>query len=106
MQIGADSDGDPIYGNAFYTMLFTLYSDGRELFVFIVPFIISFTASIFYNKYKKGANYFGLLSGLLFTWLFIFSIFQSMLQSHIVFLAFMYLIYLKNLATRKAYKIQ
>lgn len=94
IETGYDKNGYPIYHNAFYTMLFTLYADGREFFVFFIPLIIGGFSGFSYAKFKKTNYIFDFLIVLFFMFVFIFSLFQSMLQSHIVFLAFLILLYI------------
>ncbi|MBB4803678.1 oligosaccharide repeat unit polymerase [Flavobacterium nitrogenifigens] len=94
VETGYDRNGYPIYHNAFYTMLFTLYADGREFFVFFIPLLIGVFMGFYYAKFKKTNYIFDFLIVLFFMFVFIFSLFQSMLQSHIVFLALMILLYI------------
>jgi oligosaccharide repeat unit polymerase len=94
VETGYDKNGFPLYHNAFYTMLFTLYADGREFFVFFIPLLISTFLSFYYVKFKKTNYIFDFVIVLFFMFVFIFSLFQSMLQSHIVFLTLLFLLYI------------
>jgi oligosaccharide repeat unit polymerase len=94
VETGYDPNGYPIYHNAFYTILFTLYADGREFFVFFIPLLIGIFLSFYYLKFKKTKYIFDFVIVLFFIFIFIFSLFQSMLQSHIVFLGLLILLYI------------
>jgi hypothetical protein len=92
VETGYDKKGYPLYHNAFYTMLFTLYADGREFFVFFIPLLMGIFLGFYYSKFKKTNYIFDFLIVLFFMFIFIFSLFQSMLQSHIVSLALLILL--------------
>lgn len=96
VETGYDKNGYPLYHNAFYTMLFTLYADGREFFVFFIPLLMGIFLGFYYSKFKKTNYIFDFLIVLFFMFIFIFSLFQSMLQSHIVSLALLILLYRAN----------
>jgi len=98
VETGSDKNGYPLYHNAFYTMIFTLYADGREFFVFFIPLLIGIFLAFHYVKFKKTGYIFNFLIVLFFIFMFIFSLFQSMLQSHIVFLTLLILLYMGNRA--------
>ena len=95
VQTGVNKEGLPIYHNAFYTMLFPLYSDGRELTVFFIPLLFGFAISRSYQIYRKTLDAYHYMIILLIMFMFIFSLFLSMIGSHILFISFLYL-YLSN----------
>lgn len=96
IETGFDKNGYPIYHNAFYTMLFTLYADGREFFVLFIPLLFGIFIGYYYIKFIKTNYIFDFLIVFIFLFIFIFSLFQSMLQSHIVFLTLLILLYIGN----------
>lgn len=80
-----------LYYNAFYTIIYTMYSDFGILGVFLIPFIFGIILRTYTKRYERNINDANALITILFIiFIFIFSVFQSHLQSHIVFLGFIY----------------
>ena len=85
-----------IYHNAFYTILFTLYSDFKYIGVFFIPFLLSFIAHNNYQKFKNKAYLSSYTKYIIIFFILYFSVFQSYLQSHIVFLTMLFLLYISR----------
>lgn len=103
VETGVDDYGNPMYHNAFYTILFTLYADGREFFVFFIPLLIGAFLGFYYVKFKKTNYIFDFTIVLLFMFVFVFSLFQSMLQSHIVFLTLLFLLFISKRVNKQKF---
>jgi len=73
--------GYPVYYNAFYTILYSLYSDGRIFAVILVPFIIGYILGNAYLDYKVHRNLISFFIILLIMHLMIFSLFSSIFDS-------------------------
>lgn len=69
------------YANAFYTMVYDFYIDGREIGVFIFSFILGYITSLFYQDWIKNNNLYSLSWLLLFLYISLMSIFQSQFSS-------------------------
>ena len=81
--VGWDYDGYPILYNAFYTILYSMYLDGRELFFFAIPFLYGYFLSTRYQDWI-GTGEIGTLMVLnMLTYTGIFSIFQSPVEGTI-----------------------
>jgi len=92
--VGYDSNGYPIMANAFYTVLYTMYQDGREFAFFVVPFLFGYFLSNRYLDWLRGGDIgtLMLLNVLLFAGFF--SLFMSPVEGVIfwVSLALLFLI--------------
>ena len=76
-QVGEDEQGGPIFGNAFYTILYSLYFDGRYLAVLLVSLIFGYGVSASYLKWLKQGSLPGLAMVILLMYAGVFSLFQS-----------------------------
>ncbi len=70
-QVGPDT-----FSNAYYTMVYPFYQDGREIGVFIMSFILGFATSLFYQDWSKNNNFYSLTWLLLFLYMTFLSLFQ------------------------------
>lgn len=104
VQTGVDDYGNPIYHNAFYTILFPLYSDFRVLGVFFIPYLLSLFLAKFYLRGLNNPNIFDHFQTTLITFVFVFSIFQSIISSYIIFLAWILFMLTRKLASTKTLK--
>ncbi|MDB9786880.1 oligosaccharide repeat unit polymerase [Bacteriovoracaceae bacterium] len=95
--IGTNLNGSPKKYNAFYTVLYTLYLDGREFFVFLVPFLFGTLFMKYYHYWTISKSPVHLSILLSFIYVVIFSIFQSPIETPIFWIS---LIYLNSLGTK------
>jgi oligosaccharide repeat unit polymerase len=95
--VGYDPDGIPLLYNAFYTVLYTLYQDGREFSFFLVPFLFGYFLSTRYLDWLKGGDLgtLMLLNALLYVGFF--SLFQSPVEG-IIFWISIILLFMINRA--------
>jgi hypothetical protein len=75
--IGLDKNNQPIKGNAFYTILYSLYLDGRYFFVILMPFLFGYFVAAHYLKWIKNGSYINLAFLIILMYLALFSLFQS-----------------------------
>lgn len=78
--VGTDAHGTPLFYNAFYTLLFTFYSDGRELYIFGVSLFIGYLLGRSFIRYKFTGYSYDFVFLLSLMLVMIFSIFQSMFE--------------------------
>lgn len=78
--VGEDREGQPIKGNAFFTVLYSLYFDGRYVFVIVFPLFFGYFVSRHYLDWLRHGSLNSLILLLLFLYLGIFSLFQSPLE--------------------------
>jgi len=76
-QVGEDENRGPIFGNAFYTVLYSLYFDGRYLAVLLVSLVFGYGVSASYLKWLKQGSLPGLAMVILLLYAGVFSLFQS-----------------------------
>ncbi len=76
-QVGTDSRGEPIFGNAFYTILFSLYYDGRYFAVILLSMAFGCALSAAYANWLKNGALSSLAAIILLTYVGVFSLFQS-----------------------------
>jgi oligosaccharide repeat unit polymerase len=69
--------GTPIFMNAFATVLYTLYFDGREVAVFVFPWLYGYGLTRLYGRWIKGRDIHSFMLVLLLLYVGVFSIFQS-----------------------------
>lgn len=75
--IGLDKNNQPIKGNAFYTILYSLYLDGRYFFVIFMSFLFGYFVAIHYLKWIKNGSFINLSFLILLMYLALFSLFHS-----------------------------
>jgi oligosaccharide repeat unit polymerase len=75
--VGEDREGNPITANAFYTILYSLYFDGRYLTVVLVPLLFGYFLTSQYLSWLKNGSLDNLILLILLIYLGIFSLFQS-----------------------------
>lgn len=76
-QVGRNARGEPIYGNAFYTILYSLYYDGRYLAVILFSLVFGYFLSSTYLNWLKNGAMSSLMTAILLTYVGVFSLFQS-----------------------------
>jgi len=76
-QVGRDAKGGPILGNAFYTILYSLYYDGRYLAVIFFSLVFGFFLSSSWLNWIKNGGLTSLAAVVLLTYVGVFSLFQS-----------------------------
>ena len=76
-QVGRDDRGQPILGNAFYTILFSLYYDGRYLAVVFLSLVFGFFLSKNWQSWIRTGSLASLTAAVLLSYVGVFSIFQS-----------------------------
>jgi len=81
--VGYDLNGYPILYNAFYTILYSMYLDGRELVFFAIPFLYGYFLSNLYQDWLVTGEIGTLMILNLLTYVGIFSIFQSPVEGTI-----------------------
>jgi oligosaccharide repeat unit polymerase len=79
--VGTDERGKPIMGNAFYTVLYTLYYDGRYLAVILIPLIFGYFLAASYLDWLKNGSLASLVMLVLLMYVGLFSLFQSPIES-------------------------
>jgi len=89
--VGYDEYG-PKTGNAFYTGLYSLYMDGRELFIFIIPFILGIFVKFNYVKWQRYNNLKNIIYVIGVMFILVFSIFQSQFESTTNWIGLLYII--------------
>ena len=75
--VGRDAEGEPILGNAFYTILFSLYYDGRYFAVVLLPFVFGFFLARSWQNWIRNGSLASLTAVILLTYVGVFSLFQS-----------------------------
>jgi oligosaccharide repeat unit polymerase len=75
--IGLDKNNQPIKGNAFYTILYSLYLDGRYFFVILMPFLFGYFVAAHYLRWIKNGSFINLAFLIILMYLALFSLFQS-----------------------------
>ena len=75
--VGYDEDGIPILYNAFYTVLYSLYFDGRDLFVVFIPFLFGYAVSSLYADWLRRGAIGSLMVLVLLFHVGVFSLFYS-----------------------------
>ena len=85
--VGYDPVGNPILYNAFYTILYTMYQDGREFSFLVVPFLFGYFLSTRYLDWLRGGDIgtLMLLNALLYVGFF--SLFQSPVEGIIFWIS-------------------
>ncbi|MFO0515162.1 MAG: O-antigen polymerase [bacterium] len=73
--------GNMQLGNAFYTMIYFFYMDGREFAVFILYFILGYLTSYFYTNWIKTSNLYSLAYLLILLYGTLMSIFNYRFSS-------------------------
>ena len=90
---GVGLDGNIQLGNAFYTMIYFFYIDGREFGVFILSFILGYLTSCFYTNWIKTNNLYSLAYLLILLYGTLMSIFNYSFSSNFwvsLFLVFVF----------------
>jgi oligosaccharide repeat unit polymerase len=77
----SDRNSPPKYFNAFYTILYTLYIDGRIYGIIFGGLLLGYTVRFSYLKWKKQFNLFYLSVHLILVQSLIFSIFNSPIEA-------------------------
>jgi len=80
--VGYDENGFPILHNAFYTVLYTLYFDGRDLFIALVPFLFGYTVSASYADWMRRGRIGTLMLLVHLMYLGVFSLFYSPVEDY------------------------
>jgi oligosaccharide repeat unit polymerase len=80
-EVGNDEMGEPVLANAFYTVLYSLYFDGRYLAVILIPFVFGIFLGRSYLDWLKNGSLAGLALLLVLMYAGIFSLFQSPAES-------------------------
>ena len=80
-EAGRDGHGQPILANAFYTILYSLYFDGRYLAVILLPLVFGFLLARSYLDWLKNGSLASLALLLLLMYVGIFSLFQSPVET-------------------------
>ncbi len=94
--VGEDREGRPIKGNAFFTILYSLYFDGRYLFVIALPFVFGYLVSSHYLNWLKNGSLDRLILLILFLYLGFFSLFQSPLEGVKFWFSLFLVLWMKN----------
>jgi len=71
------NQGIPVLMNAFATILYPLYFDGREIMVFIVPWFYGYWLTLLYRRWIQNEDIHSFMLVLLLLYVGIFSIFHS-----------------------------
>jgi oligosaccharide repeat unit polymerase len=82
----------PKRANAFYTCLYSLYMDGREPFIFIIPFMLGIFVKYNYVKWVKYNNLKSIIYVIGIIFILFFSVFQSQFESTTYWIALLYII--------------
>lgn len=80
--VGYDENGFPILHNAFYTVLYSLYFDGRDLFIAIIPFLFGYAVSALYADWMRRGRIGSLMLLVHLMYLGWFSLFYSPVEDH------------------------
>jgi hypothetical protein len=80
-EVGTDEQGEPILGNAFYTVLYSLYYDGRYLAVILFPLVFGYFLAASYLDWLKNGSLASLVMLVLLMYVGLFSLFQSPVES-------------------------
>jgi oligosaccharide repeat unit polymerase len=76
-EVGRDARGEPILGNAFYTILYSLYYDGRYPAVVVFSLVFGFFLARSWQGWIRNGRLASLSAAVLLTYVGVFSIFQS-----------------------------
>jgi oligosaccharide repeat unit polymerase len=90
-------DGGVIEMNAFNTILYTLYLDGRELFILIFGFLYGFFIMFQYNKFVKNKRFKNLIYINMLTYIGVMGIFNSPLEGSTTALMFLIVLVLDKI---------
>jgi oligosaccharide repeat unit polymerase len=96
-EVGKDKKGDPIMGNAFYTVLYSLYFDGRYLTVVLIPLVFGYFLAASYLDWLKNGSLGSLALLILLMYVGLFSLFQSPAEGLRFWVGLMLLALLKRL---------
>ncbi|MBF0313290.1 MAG: oligosaccharide repeat unit polymerase [Oligoflexia bacterium] len=77
--VGYNKHNDPLYYNAFSTMLYSMYLDARGWGFVVFPFLLGFAVALFYG----GGH---LLLATILSWAICFSLFQSQFESAVTWI--------------------
>ncbi len=94
--VGEDPEGRSITANAFYTVLYSLYYDGRYLAVVFLPLLFGYLIASRYLDWLKNGGLDSLILLTLLMYLGIFSLFQSPLEGLKFWLALVFLVWMKT----------
>ena len=78
-EVGRDPDGNPKFYNAFGSVLYSLYRDGRQMFIIFAGVIFGFLAS-FFSESLRYKNSYGITFLTALAFIGIYGIFQPVLE--------------------------
>ncbi|OGD18261.1 MAG: hypothetical protein A2W03_14060 [Candidatus Aminicenantes bacterium RBG_16_63_16] len=96
-EVGRDEKGEPLLANAFYTVLYSLYFDGRYLAVILIPLGFGYFLARSYLDWLKNGSLVSLALLILLMYVGLFSLFQSPAESLRFWGALMLLALMKKL---------
>jgi oligosaccharide repeat unit polymerase len=95
-QVGRDAQGEPIYANAFYTILYSLYFDGRYLAVIFFSLVFGYFLSVNYLNWLKNGALANLAILILLMYVGFFSLFQSPVEGMKFWVALLLIPFMKR----------
>jgi oligosaccharide repeat unit polymerase len=95
-QVGRDGRGEPIFANAFYTILYSMYFDGRYLAIVLFSLVFGYFLSSSYQNWRKNGGLASLIGLILLMYVGVFSIFQSPVEGMKFWVALLLILWLKK----------